>query len=378
MGFFSPDMEFLIDIYQSETTDLIEELNKYLMQAEEKNRLEADAINGIFRVVHTIKSSSAMMGMADMSTCTHHLEDLFYLFRENPSLLKGRENETFDLLYAYSDYVKDEIEQVTEEDFRPSQVTELMDRISGVLDCCREKKPGVKDSEMWQSGEENGIVPENEPKENFPAAVQRSAKDALFDTIRLQIRLAEKCQMENVRAFLLINQIKEMCSSLVYRPEDLEAEGAAFQIRSHGLYLELVSDRIGEVTDRLSSSPYVASVRKVTENEEETDEGVQEREGSERENSERETQERAASGRAASERAASRESASDKNTGRETASSGSETGQNGKAVAELPVNAKSAKNCSIPWERIVKLQEVTGELITEHTVLDSMIEKLGN
>ncbi len=133
MGFFSPDMEDMIEVFQSETTELIQEMDACLMDAQRDERLDVPAINAIFRVVHSVKSSAAMMGLEAMSTYAHHLEDLFMLFRDDPKILEGNESRLFDCLYQCSDYIKSELSAMEGEDYSPRSIASLMAEINGEL-----------------------------------------------------------------------------------------------------------------------------------------------------------------------------------------------------------------------------------------------------
>ncbi|NCB93530.1 MAG: hypothetical protein EOM40_13370 [Clostridia bacterium] len=335
MGFFSPDMEPLIDIYQSETTELIGEMDGYLIRAEREHHLTEEAINSIFRVVHSIKSSSAMMGMEDMSTCTHHLEDLFYLFREDPSLMQGKEEGIFSLLYTYSDYVKDEIERITDQDFQPSQITELMAQITKELELYK-NIPAKEDSSEAQENQEN--IQKTSTKKEEKSKTDTPTGEILEKNLR--VILKENCQMESVRAFLLVNQIKGMCEQIAYQPENLEVPEAIDEIRENGFLLYLRSDkaRMGKIITKLDSSPYVENVEDMSFDESVSKEvGTQAKDESEDVHADKKEE-----------------------------------------PTEQPVVSRSGKFSSVPWEKIVKLQEVTGELITSHTIINHQMEKLGD
>ncbi|MDD3164323.1 MAG: ATP-binding protein [Oscillospiraceae bacterium] len=253
MGFFSADMESMVEIYQRETMELLESFDNCLLQAVRRSRLTEEDINAIFRIVHTIKSASAMMGMAELSGCTHRMEDLFLLFRDVPARTQGNEGRIFDLLYAYGDYVKRESARVTQPSFQPSAADALLAQIVQELSFFRETAaPPASD--------------------HAPVAVPAAANAAALSAARLpndeqpdgagvgaiwRVTFTADCQMENVRAFMLLKQIRPLCQSISTIPSALEQEVAAAQIRQHGLLLTLVCDHTDEVARRLTASPYV-------------------------------------------------------------------------------------------------------------------------
>ena len=89
------------------------------LEAERAGRFNESSIHSIFRVMHTIKSSSAMMGINGLSSLAHKLEDLFSYYRENMDKLEHPEPDLFDLLFAASDFIAQELEQMNRRIMRP-------------------------------------------------------------------------------------------------------------------------------------------------------------------------------------------------------------------------------------------------------------------
>lgn len=82
MGYFDSEMEEMLEVYLLETKQLTEQLSAVLLEAEKNNTFTEEDIRNIFRVMHTIKGSSAMMGLKDLASMAHKLEDLFAYYRE--------------------------------------------------------------------------------------------------------------------------------------------------------------------------------------------------------------------------------------------------------------------------------------------------------
>ena len=72
----------ILDMYLYETNTLLEQLDGILLAAEQENTFSEDSVNEIFRIMHTIKGSSAMMEFTSLMTVAHRIEDLFFLMRE--------------------------------------------------------------------------------------------------------------------------------------------------------------------------------------------------------------------------------------------------------------------------------------------------------
>ena len=68
MGYFDSEMEEMLEVYLLETKQLTEQLSAVLLEAEKNNTFTEEDIRNIFRVMHTIKGSSAMMGLKDLAS----------------------------------------------------------------------------------------------------------------------------------------------------------------------------------------------------------------------------------------------------------------------------------------------------------------------
>jgi len=73
--------ESLIDMYIFETTENIEQIERTLLSSEESETYSSEAINEIFRHMHTIKGSSAVMELQHIYSLAHSIEDLFFFIR---------------------------------------------------------------------------------------------------------------------------------------------------------------------------------------------------------------------------------------------------------------------------------------------------------
>jgi len=72
----------ILDMYIYETNTLLEQLESIVLDAEKENTFSQDNVNEIFRIMHTIKGSSAMMEFSSLMTVAHRIEDLFFIIRE--------------------------------------------------------------------------------------------------------------------------------------------------------------------------------------------------------------------------------------------------------------------------------------------------------
>ena len=103
--------ESMLEMYLFEAIQLLEELEKISIESEKHKKIDTDAINQIFRIMHTIKSSSAMMMFNNVSGLAHSLEDLFYFIREKKNVTINFES-LFDLVLSGIDFIKEEVAKI--------------------------------------------------------------------------------------------------------------------------------------------------------------------------------------------------------------------------------------------------------------------------
>ena len=103
--------EPMLEMYIFETSQLLEQLEQAIIANEKACSYSQDAINEIFRFMHTIKGSSAMMLFNDIGALAHVIEDLFYFLREKKP--KKVDYETLsDLVLEGVDFIKVEVEKI--------------------------------------------------------------------------------------------------------------------------------------------------------------------------------------------------------------------------------------------------------------------------
>ncbi|MDR0519991.1 MAG: chemotaxis protein CheA [Clostridiales Family XIII bacterium] len=82
---FSNDFnnDSLLELYLFEAGSLLDGLDGILLEAERSRSLNPDDVGEIFRIMHTIKGSSAMMSFDTISTVAHRTEDVFSAVRDS-------------------------------------------------------------------------------------------------------------------------------------------------------------------------------------------------------------------------------------------------------------------------------------------------------
>lgn len=252
MGYFESDALEMLEVYLLETRQLNGQLSEILLEAERAGRFNESSIHSIFRVMHTIKSSSAMMDINGLSSLAHKLEDLFSYYRENMDKLEHPEPDLFDLLFAASDFIAQELEQMNREDYAPGDTSVLEQMTDDFLG-------HVSREEEKDSGKGGKTQGEEEGKEELPVIPELFVSKS--GTV-VNVTLEEGCRMENIRAFMLVRSITGLCTLVETYPENLEKQGKSAQyIEGHGVFIRFESGDKEKVLETLRKGLFVAQCR---------------------------------------------------------------------------------------------------------------------
>ncbi|MCR2024283.1 chemotaxis protein CheA [Anaerotruncus colihominis] len=208
-----PSMEPMLDVFIYETTTLLDQLDEILLDAEKSKSFSEDNINEIFRIMHTIKGSAAMMDLNGISTLAHSVEDVFFIIREDPARMANISEAIFDLVFQASDFLKDEVECV--------QNTREANKDPGAIIAELEKMAAIMKGESPAAD-----APAAPAADEAAPTAQASASEQDDETCHIRIFFDDDCQMENIRAFMLVSQLKDLCTDLTTIPANPENDAS--------------------------------------------------------------------------------------------------------------------------------------------------------
>ncbi|MGI6658921.1 MAG: chemotaxis protein CheA [Dethiobacteraceae bacterium] len=218
--------EQMLEMYIYETTQNIEQLEAVILAAENADRYDEDSINEIFRIMHTIKGSSAMMLFDSLAALAHKMEDLFYFLRERqPAFIDY--SLLSDLVLEGIDFMKVELQKIKNGDPADGEAGQLLQSIENYVTVLKEQTTAAAETAATAAGQ---------LKTPMPAAADSSIYKAV-------LHFAADCGMENIRAYTLVLQLQEQVAELQYLPEDLDSADSAELIREKGFTLFLRSDK---------------------------------------------------------------------------------------------------------------------------------------
>lgn len=223
----------MLDMYIFETSQNLEQLEAVILSCEESACFTPEAINEIFRIMHTIKGSSAMMLYGNVSNLAHRIEDLFYFLREQkPPNLDC--SALSDLVLSSVDFIKVELQKIKAGDEVDGDCSDLMQSIEEFLALLKQQNP--------LGAETDKTVTEN--RQQYYIAPVRPADASPGNMFRATLYFEDGCEMENIRAYTVVHHLKELTQDIHFIPEDiLENDGSVEVIRKQGFMICTRVDR---------------------------------------------------------------------------------------------------------------------------------------
>jgi two-component system chemotaxis sensor kinase CheA len=253
----------MLDMFIYEMSQLLDQLEQHVVQGD--SGFSMDAINEIFRIMHTIKGSSAMMMFNNISTVAHSIEDLFfYLREENPSGVDyGR---LADHVLEGMDFIKAEISKI-ESGAQPDGDGEPLIKI--IKNFLAELKGGgapapapkaeTKPKKAGKESAKSANKAEKSAAKAKEAPRGAGAAETVYEGI---IWFNDGCEMENVRAYAFVNNLEGKAANITHVPENLLDEAAAEVIHENGFWFQLTSGLpYDDLCKIISSTIYLKSMQ---------------------------------------------------------------------------------------------------------------------
>lgn len=118
-----------LDAYIEETGEQLSRLEQLLLELEEKPE-QSDVLNEIFRIMHTLKGSSATMGFSEVADFSHNLESIFDKLRKGEL---GVNDELIDFFFECLDALRKMITAAIKGEVYDGNAAELVDIINNLI-----------------------------------------------------------------------------------------------------------------------------------------------------------------------------------------------------------------------------------------------------
>ncbi len=243
----------MLEMFIFETFQLIDQLEQSLLDCEKESGFEA-SINEIFRIMHTIKGSSAMMMFDNISTLAHSMEDLFFFLREErPKNVES--SKIIDLVFEGVDFIKSETIKI-ENGLQPDGSSEdLKLKVNEYLKQIKEANPfaGSSDNKFSEGRSEKK---NDSSDQKYYISSDKSAQSTMFNKYEANFFFEDGCEMENIRAFSVVHDLEDIAQVISYYPEDvMENSDTAQIIRDNGFKVVFRTDLgLDEVREQLNKT----------------------------------------------------------------------------------------------------------------------------
>lgn len=188
------------EVFLEESEDQIQELNANLVKLE-KDHTNPEIINDIFRAAHSLKSSSAFVGLYNLSDLAHKMENLLQKIREGTVEIN---TILVNLLFECFDLIKNVIESVAQGIKVETPFTEMIKKLDDY-----EKSVSGKSSEVTKAivsdSDSKTIHISDGNKEELSSFLMNNPETKAY---LVQIQLKADTQMKGLRLLLVLQSVK--------------------------------------------------------------------------------------------------------------------------------------------------------------------------
>lgn len=228
----------MMDMYIFESAQLLEQLEQVILSSEKRGYYSDDEINEVFRIMHTIKGSSAMMMFDNISIVAHSMEDLFFFLREDRPKIEDYSTIS-DLVLVGTDFIKNELAKI-ENGCQPNGVVDNL--VKSLKDYLAELKKTMCNDTICNTT--TRVSPEGMTNQKYYISMNNLSGNIDVNSYRAVVFFEDGCAMENIRAFTIVHNLKELAQEIFFTPSDIiENEECIETIRKHGFEVIFTSSK---------------------------------------------------------------------------------------------------------------------------------------
>lgn len=260
-------MDPMMEMFVFETNQNLEQLEQILIQSEKNGSFSADEINDIFRIMHTLKGSAAMMVINEVAALAHAMEDIFFYLRENkPEHVDC--SSLVDMILNAADFIKKEIDKLDAGEKADGAAAELISLTKKTLADLKQANEGSTSSVNEIKLPKVNLSPNTESPTALSMGKQDIARidlDEPVNVFQALITYQPDCEMENIRAYTVLNNLKNYIAEEHHYPADiLEDETSIDVIRKQGFSLCFTTSKdYDEVLELLNQTIFLKDLKVV-------------------------------------------------------------------------------------------------------------------
>lgn len=205
----------MLDMFLYETEQMLEQLEVVTMASEKEQYFDSDSVNEIFRVMHTIKGSSGIMMMTNITKVSHKLEDVFYFIRQH-NMEELPFAELVGLIFNVSDFINAELVKIKAGQEADGDSAEIVENLGAFLETIKRIYAG-------ESAEPKPEAVEEPKQPEVLGALDLSSGSNFF---LIHIFYREDTEMSNVKAYSVVFSLKDIARDMRYEPLDIDTDEA--------------------------------------------------------------------------------------------------------------------------------------------------------
>jgi two-component system chemotaxis sensor kinase CheA len=192
----SDEMSDYLQVYLDETDDQLEAIVQALLTLENEPANEV-ALHEAFRLLHTLKGSSGMMGFTDISELAHSLENRFEAFRSGSRKLDQR---TMQVILECVDFLRSFSSNLRQGDVPQADISSLMRQLE-TLDT--------------NASQESDRAASSRPDEFRGPSVKTLALEGAY---RVRVRFEKDLQLADLKARLIVARLSRIGEIIATEP----------------------------------------------------------------------------------------------------------------------------------------------------------------
>ena len=196
------DMSQYLGAFLDEADDNLQRLDDLLL-ALEKDTVNMDVINEIFRAAHTLKGMSATMGFEKMAGLTHAMEDRLDEARKG---VRHLGDSDMNLLFTALDSIQGMVDSI-----RGGGSDAHLD-VSGLVAALRNQDP-APEAPAPEAPASPAATPETKQVDGLSQQESEWVAEAEglgMSVYKLRVTLSETCLLKAARSYMVVNRLEEM------------------------------------------------------------------------------------------------------------------------------------------------------------------------
>lgn len=191
-------------LFVEESTEQIEKIEQGILKLEEG--YSEETIKEVFRMAHSLKGSSTIMGFAHLSEFTHNMESLLEKIKTRAVPLN---EEVIDLLFECVDKIKEMRDNITKSRSDEVDITKTCEKITSFVGKKKTKRCSKNTSDEFSVTEYELLVMDD--------AVRREQ-----NVFIIKVGIEEDASMKSMKAFLAVNNLKNLGQVLRVWPHNYD------------------------------------------------------------------------------------------------------------------------------------------------------------